>query len=1508
MQLCHLLCSLLLALMMLSSGPALVNKCSDFGQSICGAQAPGDIMIGIMLPCHRKVKNLNDRVRPENFQCLNFDLMPFMKSLAIIHEIEEINAAGFLPGVRLGYMLCDTCSYASKALQSVEHMLAVNNSLNIQCDYTNFRPKVKIILGALYSEVSIAVARLLNVYMVPLLSSASSTPELSDKMRFPVFMRTIPSDKHQTKAVAKMMHHFGWTWVGVVYADDNYGKAAFQSFLKDAGKNGVCLAYQEVLPHYSDHEYSMQRIKQVSQQIRSSNAQVVLLILKAEIVELLFKEIIRTNTSRTWISSDAWSRSTSLAHMDGINKVGDILGFTFVAVRSESFDNSLKNLTVTPGGYNYFIDEYNNLRFNCSPECFSTNPPSYCSTPELLKMKSKNACNFADYQAQNDDFLIRALDTSESFTDRVAVWAVANALKTLMKCNSSLCSGEINFPPWKLLEELKTVKFVFDNQTYFFDKNGDFVNGYDLIMWDKDGHHRRFKRIGRYHALAEQIELDVKNFIWLSTANTTMTHRRLHKLYKPPVIIIVITTLQGIICLFWLVFDSPDIDNTPPSPQSMKKVLQCSEVYITNTEERTSVQASAILVSSYGIVFCHFLPKCYEALWGSKTDTLEQILRRGFSRKNPAPNPDQETQKYIFSLLNVKMGCSPSKGKLCSKPEGPGPQKALLAEASQDSVDSRPVEEAKTDGEENEFPISTADHSTKSQEASDTKDAQSAEDVKETEMNVISQETVTEVVQTDTVIKTEKRKKNKDKRRSMEKQRKSSIIQTKVDFPPHMVRAHQAAYAFLNPNISKYETLLGLLDQAAQTQLSLQPMMSALVLRFEEINQALEEMAEEGELMLKEHGDYLALPSGMMGPVVMPAKPSTDTTHSPDPPPDLLQQLLQHSTEKIKLVGSSAQALGDTTLEEAVEYFSSLSKLLVMKLQAKQAAEQRLTKVLARVEGAAMRKSNPEDCALHSEDSGIGGENESLTGSERRHRGSAGSGSYPSQPLIYMRAKYMQDLQPSVKRPLTAVTATKSEPSTKCVNIVMELQKSKRDLDQRMKKMSETRGNKELAGPHYNLYRGGLRRHSVSSSAGAQKGTFKTNKSPQPPKHQSVRKLINTFSQGVDGRPGQSLVNIPPHMRRPRKSGILLLSDIGNSNERGLVINGNNNNNSWPDSRDDLDVDNLPPPPPEVLMDNSFQSTEGMQENEGSQDETVQSLPMINQKMGVSQRLRASVQNVEVLPNRVRMRSRPISMSPARPVRQDAAVGEQDAEQQPETDLDPEMRKANCLYQQACKIIHLRNAAESSDKRNIAEQSSRGPSPLQARMGHRFESNELYEVEMSSCSLPVIAPPVSRVRLPPSCPSVRHRFPSPPVFRPQSTSRPSSRPSSPRTVTRATENNTEEIIPSVSFRDARSVFCQKESQNPQMWTPSGSSVLPRPWGEASRGRLPTRGTDKTTLHFTQPEQRPSLTSHPELSKDGNSTSTQAKQTEPVDTKQRLVSPPMTEDNTQLDPSATAMTA
>lgn len=167
-----------------------------------------------------------------------------------------------------------------------------------------------------------------------------------------------------------------------------------------------------------------------------------------------------------------------------------------------------------------------------------------------------------------------------------------------------------------------------------------------------------------------------------------MTNRRLHKLYKPPLLIVIMIALQVIICLLWMIFDAPFVEASPPSPQSMIKIIKCREgatyfgygimlgyigllafigfllafkgrkiphefsetgyiifsmliylfvwvcfipVYITNSEEGTLVQASAILVSTYGIIFCHFLPKCYEALRKIKTDSLDTVLNRNSS-------------------------------------------------------------------------------------------------------------------------------------------------------------------------------------------------------------------------------------------------------------------------------------------------------------------------------------------------------------------------------------------------------------------------------------------------------------------------------------------------------------------------------------------------------------------------------------------------------------------------------------------------------------------------------------------------------------------------------------------------------------------------------------------------------------------------------------------------------------------------------------------------------------
>ncbi|XP_074720005.1 photoreceptor cilium actin regulator [Strix uralensis] len=187
----------------------------------------------------------------------------------------------------------------------------------------------------------------------------------------------------------------------------------------------------------------------------------------------------------------------------------------------------------------------------------------------------------------------------------------------------------------------------------------------------------------------------------------------------------------------------------------------------------------------------------------------------------------------------------------------------------------------------------------------------------------------------------------------------------KVDFPELLVKAHQSAYAYLNPNLSKYETILHMANQATQTQLFLQQMVSFLMLRFDEINQLLEEVANDGENLLKDVGGNLA----------WPAEKGNLKEH-----PDLLQQLLQYTVNKMQSLSGTLAFLTSNALKETCSYLQSAASSLEGKLKAKQSFDERLLRTVRLLEASMVgsSQSRSDDRTLYSEDSGIGVDNESL--------------------------------------------------------------------------------------------------------------------------------------------------------------------------------------------------------------------------------------------------------------------------------------------------------------------------------------------------------------------------------------------------------------------------------------------------------------------------------------------------------------------------------------------------
>ncbi|KAI7799834.1 G-protein coupled receptor family C group 6 member A-like precursor [Triplophysa rosa] len=756
----------------------------------------------------------------------SFDLGSYLESLAAIHTIEEINDSKFLPGIKFGYQVCDPCASPTKALHCLEHLLAINGSLPVLSDFSDFRPSMKALLGERYSELSIAVAKLLSLYMFPQISCTSSSPVLSDKLRYPSFMRVVPSDVHQAKALAKLMEHFSWSWVGVVYGDDDYGRAAHQSLRQEA-EGKVCLDFEMVVPHYLDHVEIDKYIKDVIDTIQASSAKVVVLILKDKLVEKILKGMIQSNMSRIWIASDAWSMHGPLTKMPDINKVGEIFGFSFVMGNIPGFEDYLKNPRPSPGAKNDFIEEYKELRRNCSISALN------CGVGDLLDV----------------------MDRRKVYGHRVAVYAIAHGLKKLLKCNETACLGDINFPPWQLVESIRSVTFTLDGISHSFDEYGDFTDGYDLIRWTKTNDGRIIDVVGKFILKKGEVELrseyqgitlppskcsescppgtskgvvntvksccynctecpegtytnksdedrchdcpkdqwstkkqtkcevfqytylfwsDVYPIVLLVATAIGITavftsfiiyyiHRdmaiikmadmkmssfmllglmdsfvsvimfigrpndhlcraqqavyglgftlcvssilvkayrtflafmifkpnikhQLNKLYKPLINVLVLTSGQGVILLFWLIFKPPNEDTVWPGKSGIVKYIVCIEgsiigfavmhcyisllaficfilafkarkvpqdfndtsviifsmlihlfvwlcfipIYINKnkTEQQHIVQASAVLASNYGIIFCHFVPKCYILLWDLSGNSRSAILGR----------------------------------------------------------------------------------------------------------------------------------------------------------------------------------------------------------------------------------------------------------------------------------------------------------------------------------------------------------------------------------------------------------------------------------------------------------------------------------------------------------------------------------------------------------------------------------------------------------------------------------------------------------------------------------------------------------------------------------------------------------------------------------------------------------------------------------------------------------------------------------------------------------------
>uniref|UniRef100_A0A3Q3GK45 Extracellular calcium-sensing receptor-like n=1 Tax=Kryptolebias marmoratus TaxID=37003 RepID=A0A3Q3GK45_KRYMA len=446
----------------------------------------GDVIIGGIFVLHYKVQTVlnNYTTKPEPARCTgSFSARDLRFSRTMIFAIEEINnSTELLPGIKLGYQIYDTCASGLVAAHVAFQLTNGQESVFLKDSNCSRAGTVMAVVGDSGSTPSISMARIIGPFNIPQVSHFATCACLSDKQQFPTFFRTIPSDQFQADALAKMVKHFGWTWIGAVHSDSDYGNYGMASFLAAAQKEGICVEYTESF-FRTDPRNKIQKVADV---IRRSTALVVVAFVASGDMSVLLNELASDPPPpRQWIGSEGWTTDPLLM---SFSFCAGTIGVGIQRSVIPGLRDFLLDLSPTEVAASSVLTEFWEDAFSCNIKTLK-NP--YTETSQL------RASNMV-YKA---------------------VYAIAHAIHNAVCQETNLttqCNKHFELESKQVFTTLQKVNFSRNGYSVSFDANGDPVAFYELINWQKsESGIMKLVTVGYYDASLPKGQFQInKNISW----------------------------------------------------------------------------------------------------------------------------------------------------------------------------------------------------------------------------------------------------------------------------------------------------------------------------------------------------------------------------------------------------------------------------------------------------------------------------------------------------------------------------------------------------------------------------------------------------------------------------------------------------------------------------------------------------------------------------------------------------------------------------------------------------------------------------------------------------------------------------------------------------------------------------------------------------------------------------------------------------------------------------------
>ena len=285
---------------------AVVSNHKDYNNTFMWS--PGDLYIGGLFPVHNSGRfwlSCSD-IRldgPQYMDAFKWTIDQINKKVAPFQDL----------GIKIGGIALDDCHNVERGARMV-HDIHRDKSLKLMVP-NDFGKEVidpDHIMGWIASTNSgntMAVAENLMPLNITQISWAATSTVLSEQRRFPYFLRTVPADNNQVKALVQFFIKMGWTKIQTVMEDSAYGRQGINDFLMAAINKNLCLAQSYTL---EKDDSNVDKI--IIDLLKKPEAPIVLIFSEVNHAKnlLVGKKFHRLGYRLIFVGSEAWGDDTNI--------------------------------------------------------------------------------------------------------------------------------------------------------------------------------------------------------------------------------------------------------------------------------------------------------------------------------------------------------------------------------------------------------------------------------------------------------------------------------------------------------------------------------------------------------------------------------------------------------------------------------------------------------------------------------------------------------------------------------------------------------------------------------------------------------------------------------------------------------------------------------------------------------------------------------------------------------------------------------------------------------------------------------------------------------------------------------------------------------------------------------------------------------------------------------------------------------------------------------------------